>query len=148
MELKVLRYNSESDYTDGLLFIDDSFECYTIEDEGRTKKIYGETRIPDGKYKIGLRQEGGFHTKYLQKFKSGFHKGMLWVKDVPNFEYILIHIGNTDEDTAGCLLVGSTADKDKNFIGGSTGAYRQMYPKVLAALNRGEEVWISYMTFG
>lgn len=148
MELKVLRYNSESDYTDGLLFIDENFECYTLEDEGRTVKVYGETRIPDGTYEIGLRAEGGFHNKYLNKFKNSFHKGMLQVKDVPGFEYILIHIGNTDEDTAGCLLVGSTADKDKNFIGGSTSAYKQMYSKVIKALESGEKVTINYMTFG
>jgi len=148
MELKVLRYNSQEDYTDGLLFIDDSFECYTIEDEGRTVKVYGETRIPDGRYKIQLRNEGGFHKKYLEKFGVDLHKGMLWVKDVPNFEHILIHIGNSDNDTAGCLLVGSTANKDKGFIGGSTAAYKSMYVKVRDAILRGEEVTINYMTFG
>ena len=71
---------------------------------------------------------------------------MLWVRDVPNFEYILIHIGNTDDDTAGCLLVGSTADKDKGFIGSSTTAYKTMYTKVLKALEEEEEVFITYKT--
>ncbi len=47
MDLVVLRYNSEEDYTDGLLFVDDKFECYTIEDEERAQKVYGETRISD-----------------------------------------------------------------------------------------------------
>jgi len=148
MELKVLRYNSELDYTDGLLFIGDRFECYTIEDEGRTIKVHGKTRIPDGRRKVELRTEGGFHQRYLKKFGADFHKGMLWVKDVPGFEFILIHIGNDDDDTAGCLLVGSTADKDKGFIGGSTKAYKEMYIKVRDALLRGEEVYITYQTFG
>ena len=146
MELEVIRYNSKEDYTDGLLFIDNKFECFTLEDEERTVKVYGETSIPDGTYKIELRTVGGFNTRYLKKFGNEFHKGMLWVKDVPNFEYILIHIGNTDDDTAGCLLVGSTADKDKGFIGASTGAYKSLYPKVLNALENGEEVWINYKT--
>ena len=146
MKLTVLRYNSESDYTDGLLFIDDKFECYTLEDESRTEKVYGETCIADGTYPIELRTVGGFNDRYLKKFGSDFHKGMLWVKDVPNFEYILIHIGNTDDDTAGCLLVGTTADKNKGFIGASTGAYKDLYPKVLEALQRGEEVNITYRT--
>lgn len=144
MELTVDRYNSESDYTDGLLFIDCEFECYTLEDEGRNIKVYGETRIPDGRYKIEFRTEGGFHQRYTSKF--AFHKGMLWVKDVPNFEYILIHIGNDDDDTAGCLLVGSTADKDKGFIGASGNAYRSLYPKVANALLSGEDVYITYKT--
>lgn len=148
MDLKTLRYNSKSDYTDGLFFIDDKFECFTIEDEKRSVKVYGETCIPDGCYKVELRTEGGFHNRYLKKFGADFHKGMLWIKDVPNFEYVLIHIGNDDEDTAGCLLVGSTADKDKGFIGGSTNAYKSMYAKVYAAIKRGEDVYITYNTFG
>ena len=146
MELEVVRYNTKADYTDGLLFVNNKFECYTLEDEARTVKVYGETCIPDGTYPIKLRTVGGFNDRYLKKFGSDFHKGMLWVKDVPNFEYILIHIGNTDDDTAGCLLVGTTADKNKGFIGASTGAYKDLYPKVLEALQRGEEVNITYKT--
>ena len=144
MELLVDRYNSEANYTDGLLFIDCEFECYTLEDEYRSEKVFGETRIPDGRYKIEFRTEGGFHQRYTSKF--AFHSGMLWVKDVPNFEYILIHIGNDDGDTAGCLLVGSTADKDKGFIGASGNAYKDMYPKVSNAIERGEDVYITYTT--
>lgn len=147
MDLVVLRYNSADDYTDGLLFIDDKFECYTIEDEARTVKVYGETRIPDGTYFVELRTEGGFHNSYSKKYPD-MHKGMLWVKDVPEFEYILIHVGNTDKDTAGCLLVGTTADKNKNFIGASSGAYKDMYPKVLSALENNECVTITYKTIG
>ena len=144
MELIVDRYNSESDYTDGLLFINGKFECYTLEDEYREVKVKGETRIPNGTYKIELRVVGGFHNKYSSKYGSSFHKGMLWVKDVPNFEYILIHTGNTDEHTAGCLIVGSTADNKKGFIGASVNAYKSLYPKVLKALQNNEEVYITY----
>ena len=144
MKLIVDRYNSESDYTDGLLFIDGKFECFTIEDEYREVKVKGETRIPDGTYKIELRTVGGFHNDYSSKYGSSFHKGMLWVKDVPNFEYILIHTGNTDEDAAGCLIVGSTADNKKGFIGASVSAYKSLYPKVLKAIQNNEEVTITY----
>ena len=73
---------------------------------------------------------------------------MLWVKDVPGFEYILIHIGNDEDDTAGCLLLGSTADANKGFIGGSTGAYKKAYAKISHAILRGEEVLINYQTIG
>lgn len=148
MELVVLRYNSERDYTDGLLYVDNLFECFTLEDEYRTDKVWGETRIPDGTYSIELRTEGGFDQRYTYKFGKNFHKGMLWIKDVPGFEYIFIHIGNTDDDTAGCLLVGTTADKNKNFIGNSTGAYKSFYPKVARALLNGEKVKITYKTIG
>ena len=71
---------------------------------------------------------------------------MLWVRDVPGFEYILIHIGNDDDDTAGCLLVGTSSDAYKGFIGGSTTAYKRMYPKVAEAILNEEEVTITYKT--
>ncbi len=146
MELHVLRYNSESDYTDGLFFVGNKFECFTLEDEERTVKVYGETCIPDGRYKVELRTEGGFHQRYLKKFGESFHKGMLWIKDVPNFKFVLIHIGNTDEDTAACLLRGSTADKDRGYIGASKNAYVDLYPKIANAILEGEDVYINYKT--
>lgn len=145
MELTVLRYNNESDYTDGMLFIDGKFECFTLEDEARTEKVYGETCIPEGRYQITLRKEGGFHQRYSKKFPD-FHKGMLYVRNVPGFEFILIHIGNTDEDTAGCLLVGEGANSEKNYISQSTDAYVSLYKKVIQAFDRGEDVFITYTT--
>ena len=73
---------------------------------------------------------------------------MLELQDVPNFKYILIHTGNTDEHTAGCLLVGETQqdlDRGKDgFVGGSGDAYKKMYPKVRDALLNGEKVTIKY----
>ena len=144
MNILIDRYNSENDYTDGLLFVDCKFICYTLEDEYRSKKVYGETRIPDGVYNVSLRTVGGFHNRYSNKYP--FHKGMLQIDDVPNFEHILIHTGNSDDDTAGCLLVGSTADKDKGFIGGSVKAYKELYPMVLSALEQNKEVTITYKT--
>lgn len=155
MKVKLIRYNSQDDYTDGMLFIDNEFICYTIEDEHRSKKVWGETRIPNGVYEISLRKEGGFHSRYSKKFKE-FHKGMLCIHNAPDwklitpemtFQYILIHIGNTDENTAGCVLVGSVAHRNKNFIGDSTSAYKTIYPIIAEALDRGENVEIEVSTF-
>jgi hypothetical protein len=102
-----------------------------------------ETRIPEGEYEIKLRTEGSHHPKYLSKFPQD-HIGMLHVTNVPKFEYILIHIGNTEKDTAGCLLVGNSADV-KNVIGDSTGAYIKMYKKVAPELKKGNKVTIKYI---
>ena len=146
MELFVMRYNSEHEYTDGLFFNDHDFKCYTLEDEFRSVKVFGETRIDDGRYPVELRTEGGFHQRYLDKFGDAFHKGMLWIRNVPNFKWVLIHIGNDDDDTAGCLLVGSTADKDRGFIGASTKAYKDIYPEIADALLASEDVFITYKT--
>ena len=148
MEIEVLRYNSTSTHTDGLLFIDCHFHCHTLEDEYRTNKVYGDTRISEGRYKIELRTVGGFHQRYLKKFGSDFHKGMLWLKNVPNFEYVLIHIGNDDDDTAGCLLVAMSNNADKKaFVGESSKAYKKIYPIIRDAILRGEEVFINYKTY-
>ncbi len=146
MELKVYRYSSQSQTTLGALHIDDKFECYTLEDQHQDIKVKGETRIPAGKYNIGLRTVGGFDARYKAKFY--FHKGMLQVLDVPNFEYILIHVGNDEDDTGGCLLVGNTANNNrlnKGFIGDSTTAYKSLYPKVLKAIESGLDVTIEYI---
>jgi hypothetical protein len=113
-----------------------------LEDEKRDIKVKGETRIPEGRYKITLRKEGGFHERYAKKFGS-LHKGMLWVRNVPNFEYILIHMGNTDKHTDGCILVGNSLKK--NFLGESEVAYREIYPEIASALEKNEEVWITIM---
>jgi hypothetical protein len=145
MEIDVIRFNSKEDFTDGLMYINGVFQVYTLEDEKRSVKVFGETRIPNGRYNIGLRTVGGFDKRYSSKYGADFHKGMLWVKDVPNFEYILIHVGNDDGDTAGCLLTGMTNNADeKGFIGGSTDAYKKIYPPIRDAVLSGEEVFINY----
>ena len=153
MKLEVLRFSSENDSTNGLLFdVTDGrrFLCYTLEDEHRDVKKYGETRVPAGEYRITLRTVGGFHGRYLKKYGE-MHKGALWVRDVPNFEYILIHTGNTDEHTAGCLLLGNSQQTnfgDSNgFVGSSVDAYKRVYPPIAAALESGEQVTITYTDF-
>lgn len=153
MKLEVLRISSQKDSTNGILFdITDGrkFLCYTLEDEYREDKIPGETRIPSGTYKITLRTVGGFHSRYEAKY-GDLHKGMLWVRDVPGFEYILIHTGNTDEHTAGCLLVGNSQNenitKPDGFIGSSVTAYKRIYLPIAKALENEEEVTITYVDY-
>lgn len=139
MELLLKIESEAADWTVSRLYVRNRFECFVLEDEGRTLKVKGETRIPVGTFIVSLRTEGGFHQRYLKRFGPAFHHGMLWVKDVPGFEWILFHLGNTDEDTAGCLLVGQTWT-GAGTISGSERAYRHFYPIAAAALLRGEEV--------
>ena len=114
--------------------VDGQFVCFGLEDEYREEKVVGETRIPAGTYRVALRKEGGFDQRYSKRFPD-IHKGMLHITDVPNFEFILIHCGNTDEDTKGCLLVGSQANTERgNMSVVSSGlAYRKFYPLVVNA---------------
>jgi len=148
MKLQLLRINSQADYTSGILFqvCDDGskeFLCYTLEDEYRAEKVKHETRIPAGTYEMALRKVGGFHQRYEKRFND-IHKGMLELIGVPNFQYILIHCGNTDEHTSGCILVGQTQEygKKDGWIGRSTQAYFDVYPMIAQALENGEDVQI------
>ena len=148
MKLQLLRINSQADYTSGILFqvCDDGskeFLCYTLEDEYRAEKVKHETRIPAGTYEMALRKVGGFHQRYEKRFND-IHKGMLELIGVPNFQYILIHCGNTDEHTSGCILVGQTQEygKKDGWIGRSTQAYFDVYPMIAQALEDGEDVQI------
>mgnify|MGYP003141166774 FL=1 len=162
MELEVIRFSSGTDSTNGILleaiqqgneidgiFKQKKFLAYTLEDEYRSEKVFGETRIPDGTFKLGLRKVGGYHAKYSKRFPH-VHIGMLHVLDVPGFEYILIHCGNTDEHTAGCLLVGDSQENNQitkdGFIGKSTQAYKRIYPRIAEAIDCGEKVTITYKT--
>ena len=157
MKLDVLRFQYGIDATNSLLFVDSVFECYGLEDEIRLeKKIMSETAIPEGEYEIKFRTVGGYHTrekaKYDKKFGVGWHKGMLELQDVKNdkmsFKYVLIHSGNTDENTSACYLVGQTQqdlDMSKDgFIGSSRLAYESLYPKVRDALLNGEKVTMKF----
>ena len=149
MILDVIRIQFGSDATNGILLIDGVFESFCLEDQVRDgQKQMGETAIPLGEYEIKFRTVGGYDAKYQKKYGTTWHKGMLELQDVPNFKYILIHTGNTDEHTAGCLLVGETQqdlDRGKDgFVGGSGDAYKKMYPKVRDALLNGEKVTIKY----
>ena len=154
MNLEVLRFSSEEDSTSGLLFDvtngERKFLAYTLEDEYREEKEMHETRIPAGTYNVTLRTVGGFHTRYTEKY-GDMHKGMLWVRDVPGFEYILIHTGNTDEHTSGCLLLGDSQTnnqiKEDGFIGSSVQAYKRVYPPIAKVLEDGGTVSITYTDF-
>ena len=149
MKLTVVRTQFGTDATNGILLINNEFECFTLEDQVREgSKVMKETAIPLGEYEIKYRNIGGYDSKYRARYGTDWHNGMLELQDVPNFTYILIHTGNTDEHTAGCLLVGETQqdlDKGKDgFVGGSGDAYKKFYPKVRDALNAGEKVTIRY----
>ena len=149
MKLQVIRTQLGRDATNGLLFIDGLFECYTLEDQYQAVKVMHETCIPEGTYDIKFRTVGGFHEKYKKRYGAD-HYGMLHLQDVPNFTYILIHAGNTDEHTSGCLIVGETQQdldlSDDGFIGHSGVAYSKLYKKVAKELLLGKSVTIEYTT--
>lgn len=134
MLVTVERISSDKDTTISTVLIDGKFQCFGLEDEFREQKVAAETRIPAGLYDVGVRTVGGFHGRYKRKF-SGMHKGMLHILNVPGFEYILIHVGNTDEDTAGCLLLGAGCYSQLGDMSlqSSVIAYKKFYRRVIAS---------------
>ena len=135
MKILVERYDSGSDETIGRVYIDGKLMCYSLEDEYREVKVKGETRIPKGTYKVGFYNSPSHGPKSLH------------IKDVPGFSYILIHPGNVDTDTMGCLLVGKRIGKlnGKRAVLDSKQAFKEIYPLIAGAIERGEEVEIKYM---
>jgi hypothetical protein len=139
LNLKLLRISSGPDSTLGALYLAGKFACFTVEDEHRDVKVPGETRIPAGRYDLRLRGWGGFHTRYMTRF-ADIHEGMLELVGVPNFTDILIHCGNTDKDSAGCILVGDGAHENvttRGYLTASESAYRRFYPAVARAVKNG-----------
>lgn len=110
MELLLERKYLKSNYTIGRLYINDKFFCNTLEDCVRDInkngtfdcgefKIKGHTAIPYGKYEIKV--------TYSPKFK----RELPLLLNVPHFEGIRIHRGNTHNDSSGCILVGENTKK-------------------------------------
>lgn len=105
-KLTLVRFPSIGDYTEGKLYIDDQFFCDTLENKDRglnqemseleikKRKIYGQTCIPSGQYKVILSMSG--------KFKRVLPE----ILNVKGFSGIRMHRGNTSKDTLGCILVG------------------------------------------
>jgi hypothetical protein len=146
MELLVMRLSSGEEATLGAMFDQTGvrqFLCYVLEDQFNEPKIAGETRIPPGRYQIKLRDEGGMVQRYRKRFP--WHKGMLWLQDVPGFQFIYIHVGNKDDDSEGCLLVGDGQISnvvERGQVTSSVTAYTRLYNRIVKALGNNEEVWI------
>lgn len=128
MEITVRREQYRPGSTIGRLFIDGAFECYTLEDGIRTNKVYGETAIPPGSYPVEI--------NYSPRFKQP----LPLLRDVPNFEGIRIHAGNTPAHTLGCILVGRSWQPGAETITASRLAFTPLMTKIADALKRGEKV--------
>lgn len=101
MKLELKRVFTGQTYTIGHLYFDGEYICDTLEDIPREIKIMNETCIPTGDYKIILNES------------NRFKRVMPLLLNVPNFEGIRIHSGNTEADTSGCILVGKNNERGR-----------------------------------
>lgn len=124
MQLRLIREPSRLGATLGVLFVDGIFECFTLEDVVRAgDKVDTQTAIPAGRYQVVI------------TFSNRFQRPLPLLVNVPGFEGIRIHPGNTDADTEGCILVG--ADRGLNAVLQSRLAFADLLPKLETGLKAG-----------
>lgn len=130
MELLVQRIAKKSDYTIGRLFVDGRYVCDVLEDRVREPgvKVPGETAIPAGRYRV------------IVNVSPKFKRELPRLLDVPGFEGILIHAGNSARDSSGCLLPGENTQKGR--VLNSRKHEARLTGMIKEAIGRGEEVWI------
>lgn len=142
MELTLYRRPTVGTATPGDLYVDGALECRTLEDVVRPLgphgegKVPGETAIPAGRYRVRMDVVSPRFGRILPR-----------LEDVPGFTGILIHSGNTAEDTRGCILVGQrlTEDGSRIVCGTSTPAFKALFAKLKAAQG---PIWIRVVDHG
>lgn len=136
MRLELIRKQYREGSTVGHLLVDGTFECFTLEDGVRRNKVFGETAIPPGHYKVTIEPS------------KAFKRDLPRLHNVPGFEGILIHVGNEPKNTHGCILVGARWTEGKERIEGSKLAFDPLFAKIGEALGRGEAVTIDVIQEG
>jgi len=151
MNITIKRTFKADKYTIGKLYVNGIYECDTLEDTDRgltknsslseiqSKKVYGETAIPTGTYKIDMNTVSPkFKDRSWAKFCGGKLPRLI---DVPGYSGVLIHVGNKPADTLGCILVGD--NKIKGQVINSTSTFQELYSLMLKAKVAGEEITIT-----
>lgn len=151
MNITIKRIFKGDKYTIGKLYVNGIYECDTLEDTDRgltqdmplsniqSKKLYGETAIPTGTYKIDMNTVSPkFKDRSWAKFCGGKLPRLI---DVPGYSGVLIHVGNKPADTLGCILVGD--NKVKGQVVNSTSTFQELYSLMLKAKVAGEEITIT-----
>jgi hypothetical protein len=138
MKLTLKRSDCGKVSTLGEIFVDGKNQCFCIEDVDRQletypdNKVYGQTCIPRGTYQV------------IITYSNRFKRELPLLVDVPGFEGIRIHPGNTAADTEGCLLPCTSWAKQNDVAIGinSREAFRKLFDKIEAALDAGQSVEI------
>lgn len=134
---QVIRNAGGENYTPGKMYLDNVFFCQSLEDEDRflesgvTEKDYGRTAIPRGRYRL------------IPSFSQRFQRVLPLVVDVPGFQGIRIHGGNTAEDSHGCILVGQV--RTGRGIAQCSATVERVIDQIDDAAELGIETWLEVM---
>ena len=151
MEVKVKRIARRDNYTIGKMYVNGEYVCDTLEDTDRGltskmsvaqisgMKVHGETAIPTGRYLVDMKTVS---PRFDGRPQYQFCKGRLpRLCNVPAYQGVLVHCGNTANDTEGCILVG--LNKAVGQVLNSTATFRKVYAMLKAADERCEQIWIT-----
>ena len=134
MKLLVIRSEFYGESTIGKLFVNSNYFCDTLEDTDRklefypNNKINGMTAIARGIYEIEM------------MYSNHFKKNMPFLKNVKNYLGVMIHPGNTNADTLGCILVGKKVNS--NFITDSKNTFLRLMSIIEIAMENNEKITI------
>ena len=141
MEVLLIRENFASEYTEGKLFINGAYVCDSLEDADRgldssmsedvilSKKVYGKTCIPYGRYRI------------IIDWSNKFQKNLIHLLNVKGFDGVRMHSFNEASQSLGCI--GTGVKTVPGWISKSRDTYKIVHSKVEEALSRGESVFLT-----
>ncbi len=138
--MRIIRVAEGKHSTLSHLYIGGLFCCYLLEDRVREEKIAGQTCIAPGEYGLSLNYWAGMNIKYAKRYPV-LHEGMVEITEIPNFQLVFFHTGNTHTDTRGCPLTGSywsLLDGDYQVLG-SRAAYEFVYPLLVSEIRKGND---------
>lgn len=144
------RFSDNRDSTLGILLkkMSDNhllFQGYTLEDQFQDVKVSKETRVPAKIYEIVIQTiETPKTLQYRKRYPTWFENHLM-LKDVPNFVGVYIHVGNNDEDTEACILVGDNADNNvigPGAISNSTACFMRLYKDIYPHLKNKEKAFM------
>lgn len=152
MNILIKRIAKKDTYTIGKFYIDGKYYCDTIEDKDRgidkttplskikSVKIANKTAIPTGTYDLTMKVQS---PKYLKSntFVRYCKAYMPRILNIPGFDGVLLHTGNTAEDSSGCIILGYNKTIGK--VLDSMSAFKQVYPILKAASDKGDRISIT-----
>ena len=154
MELTLKRIALRSEYTIGKLYVDGEYVCDTIEDTVRDLdkdgkfangevKIPGKTAIPYGRYEITMKVKSPKYSNFTKYSWAKKYDGYLpRLLNVPHFDGVLIHVGNSALDSEACVLVGENKVVGK--VINSVNTFRRLMDDYLVpAKKRNEKIVIT-----
>jgi len=134
MELTLKAFAKSEKSTISKLYVDGVYQCDILEDTVRPVgqlKIFGKTAIPAGKYQV------------IVTMSNRFKRLLPLLVNVPGYEGIRIHPGNSAIDTEGCLLPGTYSESTKDWVSGSVIAFNKLFAKISTTIALKQKIWIT-----